>query len=421
MNHRKITLWLVFLLSFAILTIAGCSEDMPGSRQDIVAPADEVLEAFDPVLAGTVNEFGLALFKKLLEEQENIFISPTSIATALSMTYNGAGGETKEEMAEVLAITGIDLERLNENNLALLYFLQTADPAVKLDIANSLWMREGMDFDQDFLARNEKYYDAVVTALDFDSPEAVEIINKWVYESTGGLIEDIIEPPIDPMTVLFLINAIYFQGDWSEPFNEAWTKEESFYLPNGEKTVVPFMHRSGKLDYYEEESFQAVRLPYGEKDRLAMYAFLPAEDKDLLKFIQEINNGTWNEWRQGFRQEEGDLFLPRFSMEYEKSLNDVLIDLGMGAAFDQNRADFFDMVPWEGGPRLYISEVKHKSFIEVNEKGTEAAAATSVEMRVESAPAFRFTMKADRPFFFLIYDELTQVIIFMGAVANPGE
>ena len=398
----------------------GCNIPVTGGGINIPRPDENILDSFDPVLAGSNNEFGIKLFEKLLEEDEEVFISPVSIAAALTMTYNGARGETREAMARALEVEGVDLERLNENNLALFYLLQEADPSVKLAIANSLWMREGVELDQGFIKRNERFFHAAVKELDFDSPEAADTINRWVYERTGGLIEDIVEPPIDPLTILFLINAIHFQGDWTEPFDKNNTREDTFYLDGGKTTTVPFMYRSDEFYYYEEESFQSVRLPYGEEERMAMYVFLPSEKHNLQDFFKGFKKLEWEGLRQEFHKAEGDLYLPRFSMEYEKSLNDYLKALSMEVAFDENRADFFDMVPWEGKPRLYISEVKHKSFIEVDEKGTEAAAATSVEVRLESAPAFYFNMKVDRPFFFLIHDEETGAILFMGTVSNPA-
>ena len=411
----------VFMLVFMVcsLGLVGCREPAADSGQKIPRPAEEVLESFDPVLAGATSGFGMKLLEKLCAEEENVFISPVSIAPALAMTYNGARGETKEKMAAVLGVAGVELERLNDNNLAQLYLLQEADPSVKLQIANSLWGRDGIEFDAEFIARNEKYYNALLRELDFDSPAAAETINSWVKECTGGLIEEIIEPPIDPLTILFLINAIYFQGDWSEPFDPENTREDTFYLPAGGTKSIPLMHRSGEFDYYEDNDFQAVRLPYGEKERLAMYVFLPPQESGLQEFLGQWSAEGWKEQREQFQQAEGDLYLPRFSLEYEKTLNDVLKSLGMEIAFDEAQADFFDMVTWEGEPRLYISEVKHKAFIEVHEKGTEAAGATSVEIKDESAPAFWFSMKVDRPFFFLIEDEETGALLFMGAVSSP--
>jgi len=418
-SHRLMTVLLLFLLAFSLLT-SGCQETVRGEENMMPKPEEKVLNSFEPALSGSANQLGMKLFAGLLEENKGIIISPTSIALALAMTYNGARGETQEAMADVLGIEGVELERFNENNQALLYTIRHLDPSVKLRVANSLWMREGMQFDPEFVERNEAYYHASISELDFNSPEAAERINKWVSERTDGLIEDLIEPPIDPLTVLFLINAIYFQGEWSEPFAEEDTRDDIFYLPGGEVKTVPFMFRSGELAYYEEEAFQAVRLPYGEQEEIAMYVFLPAKNSSLQEFFHTFAGKDWEQWRNVFSPAEGSFYLPRFSLEYEKSLNEVLKALGMEIAFDRDRADFFNMVSWEENPRLFISEVKHKAFIEVDEKGTEAAAATSVEMRLTSAPATSFNMKADRPFFFLIHDQKTDTILFMGTVIDPS-
>lgn len=422
MKLRRKKLLSIFIAAALLpgLLFSGCIQPATGEGDKLPAPPKEVLEAFDAELASSSNRFGIKLLSELFEEEEqNLFISPTSIFTALAMTYNGARGETKEAMADVLEIEEMDLQGLNENTLALLYLLQEADPSVQMHLANSLWMREDIEFDEEFVQRCEQYYHAGVRALDFDSPEAAETINNWVKERTGGHIEDMIEPPIHPLTILFLINAIYFQGDWTEPFDEEQTREDTFNLPGGETKTVPFMYRSGEMHYYEGDGYQAVRLPYGEEERLAMYVFLPDEGKSLADFYSSFKETGWDELRDGFHQAEGDLYLPRFTMEYEKSLNEVLKTLGMEVAFDETRADFFDMVDWDDSPRLFISEVKHKSFIDVDEKGTEAAAATSVEIRLESAPAFQFEMKVDRPFFFLIGDQETGAVPFMGTVADP--
>ncbi len=421
---RKRQLVTVILLLLMILTLpaAGCRQETISGEENITVPEQEaeVLDSFDPALSGAVNKLGMKLFAELLEEDKEIFISPASIALALAMTCNGARGETRDAMAGVLGIEGVELENFNEHNQALLYMLQHADPSVNLRIANSLWMREGMQFDAAFVERNEAFYGASIRELDFDSPEAPGTINEWVSEQTSGKIEDLIEPPIDPLTILFLINAIYFQGEWSKAFDPEKTFEDTFKLPGGDTKTVPFMSRSGEMAYYEEDSFQAVRLPYGEKKDLAMYIFLPSENANLQEFFGFFAEKSWNEWRESFSTAEGQLFLPRFSLEYEKSLNEVLAALGMEIAFDPERADFLDMVSWEKDPGLYISKVKHKAVIEVDEKGTEAAAATSVEMRLTSAPASSFNMKADRPFFFLIHDRETDAVLFMGTVTDPG-
>jgi len=420
---------LVMLLGGVSMWLVGCGEEAAGTGMNIPEPDVAVLEAFDAELANVSNEFGFKVLQEILAGEggetdgssENVFLSPTSIYTALAMTYNGAGGETREAMVEVLGVEGVELERFNENNLARLYELQEADPEVVLNIANSLWMRQDMEFAPDFVERNMDYYHASAGELDFAQAEAAETINEWVEDRTGGLIDEMVEHPIDPQTVLFLLNAVYFQGDWSEPFDPDDTREDVFHAPEGDITDVPFMqHQREEFPYLEKEGeFQAVRLPYGEEERLGMYVFLPHEDSSVRELVSELDDATWEEWREDFDTIEGDLSLPRFTLEYEKSLNEILKELGMEIAFDPEQADFYDMLTRDEGPRLFIDEVKHKSFIEVDEKGTEAAAATSVEVMEDSAPMDYFQMDVNRPFVFFIHDEEINEMLFNGAVFNP--
>lgn len=422
MKYWKKWMSLIMLAAVLLFSLAGCADEADSAGMDIPEPDRDILEGFDTNLANVSNEFGFQLYRNLVTSDDNIMISPTSIYTALAMTINGAGGETLEAMAGVLGIGSETLERFNENNLARLYKLQEADPDVIINIANSLWMKEGEDFDQDFVDRNQKYYNASARALDFSTEESVDVINGWVNDRTDGLIEDIVEYPIDPQTILFLINAVYFQGDWTEPFDAELTSNDPFSGPEGEIPDVPFMNRNDEFAYLEKEgAFQAVRLPYGESERLAMYVFLPAENSSLLEFASDVTTEKWNQWREEFQTFQGNLRLPRFSMEYEESLNDVLKLMGMEVAFDPATSDFFGMVTRNEGPRLYISEVKHKSFIEVDEKGTEAAAVTSVEIRVESAMMDFFEMNVNRPFFFLIHDRETNEVLFTGSVVDPTQ
>jgi len=379
------------------------------------APAEEV----DQRLSSANNRLGFEIFHQLREEdaEENLFISPASILAALTMTYNGAEGETREAMEETLHFKDMSREEVNEAFADLLSILKNPDPKVEMAIANSLWAREGIEFKEDFLGRNEEFFKAEIAELDFDDPDAVDIINSWVEENTGGKIEDIIEPPINPLTVLFLINAIYFHGEWSEPFDPALTEEIPFTLTGGDEKEHPVMFRESDFSYLETDLFQAVRLPYGKEKRIGMYVFLPVEEAGLEKFYDQLDADNWAEWRDSFANREGEVGLPRFSFDYEITLNDVLEELGMAIAFDDSAADFSGMR--EIPPRLYISEVKHKSFIDVNEEGTEAAAATSVEVTLESAMPDSFSMVADRPFFFAIADDMTGSILFMGSLLEP--
>lgn len=374
----------------------------------------------EPVGTGAAidtTQFAFDLLQAVLQEDDNtnVFVSPTSIAFALAMTYNGADGATMQAMANVLGVQDMSLDDINQGFAALMQAIQTADPEVKLTIANSLWARQSFDFEDDFLQRTRTFYSAKVSSLDFADSAATNTINTWVSDTTNGKIKQIVGQ-LDPLTVMVLINAIYFKGSWTTPFDEKITSDRPFTLANGTEKDVPMMEQSGEIyPYYEDENIQAVSLPYGD-GRISMYIFLPSKDSSLRAFQRRLNPKQWKEWMQSFSEEEGKIVLPRFKLEYEKELNDVLAALGMDIAFDCNQADFSRMYSEDS---LCISKVKHKSFVEVNEEGTEAAAATSVEMTLSAMPMQGFEMFVDRPFFFAIRDNETGEVLFMGSIVEP--
>jgi serine protease inhibitor len=409
---KQTALFILVIFATVLVGTAGCSNRVGPSY---AVAADNV----DSRLVKANTSFALNLFQALLEETpgENIFISPASISLALAMTYNGAAGETADAMKEVLQFQGMSIEEINAAFSDLQTILQNPDPKVELSVANSLWARQGVDFYDEFLQRNRDSYRAEVASLDFDLPEAAATINRWVEQKTKDKIKDLIEPPIDPDTVLFLINAIYFQANWSYPFDQKRTQEIPFHLSDGSSKQHPVMFREGEFQYLDGDGFQAVAIPYGETGRLSMNIFLPGPEQSLESFYRQLSPEAWDEWLRSFKKTEGSIGLPRFKFEYESSLNDALKALGMEIAFDDTAADFSAMRPTP--PRLYIAEVKHKTFVEVNEKGTEAAAATSVEIKAESAPMDWFNMTVDRPFFFSIVDNNTNSILFMGSVTEP--
>lgn len=361
-------------------------------------------------------KFGFKLFQEVLKQDgnKNVFISPSSVAIALAMTYNGASGETQQAMAKALELQGISLQNINQSNNALKASLENADPDVQLTIANSLWARQGIPFKPEFMQSNQKFYGAEVTELNFGSPDATGIINGWVKENTRGKIDQIINQ-IKPDDVLFLINAIYFKGNWTEQFDKSETTERPFYLANGSSKQHPMMSQSGEYRYYENESFQAISLPYG-KERLSFYVFLPKKNTDLEAFQKQLSLENWQQWMNQFRSREGSIQLPRFKLDYDIQLNAALQALGMGPAFSKD-ANFSNMTSAQVG----IDQVKHKTFVEVNEEGTEAAAATSVGIMVTSArmPQEPFQMVVDRPFFCAIRDNQTGTILFMGSIQEP--
>jgi len=418
MRTKFMSLCIVFMVFFLI---AGCNN---ANSETVATPASTEIATECPSvpeseiageLASGYTSFGFKLYSKLLEEEKdkNIFISPSSIALALSLTYNGAEKDTKDAMAEVLEFNGLDINDLNKGNQALINSLKNTDSKVELAIANSLWCNPDIKFKEDFIKRCQDYYFAEVSN-EFTEPA----INGWIKENTRGKIEKVIdEVPED--AILYLINAIYFKGIWTYEFDKEKTKEMDFHLTDGTKMKHPMMVQGGKFNYYRGENFQAVSLPYGD-EKYSMYIFLPDEDSGLEEFQKNLTAENWEKWMKSFLMMDGDLTLPRFKIEYGVLLNDALIALGMGNAFGGG-ADFSGM----SDVSAFISRVIHKTFVEVNEEGTEAAAVTVVEMTrttsLDNPPPQRFSMKVDRPFFFAIRDNDMGTILFMGSVMEPGE
>ncbi|PMB25312.1 proteinase inhibitor I4 serpin [Fischerella thermalis CCMEE 5198] len=368
------------------------------------------------ILANT--KFGFKLFKEVLKQEnnENVFISPASVAIALDMTYNGASGSTQQAMAKALELQGLSLQEINSSNAALKQLLANPDPQIQLSIANSLWANQEVKFNPDFIKKNQDFYQAKLTNLNFQDPNSVSTINNWVSESTRGRIDKIIER-IEPDQVLFLLNAIYFKGRWTNEFDKQQTVQQPFYLTSGNQKQHPMMSQKGEYKYYENEQFQAASLPYGKDGKFSFYVFLPKKNSNLKSFYENLNAENWEKWISQFSLREGLIRLPRFKMDYEIILNTALTALGMGEAFT-NQADFSQM-----GQNLQISEVKHKTFVEVNEEGTEAAAVTSVSVGLSALPPTvnqqPFQMIVDRPFFCAIRDNQTGSILFMGAILDP--
>jgi serpin B len=372
----------------------------------------------DNKLIAANTQFGFKLFDQLTKQDagKNIFVSPSSVSLALAMIYNGASGETQQAMAKALELNGMSLPELNRANAALQATLTGADPKVQLNIANSLWARKGVTFKPEFIKRNQDFYAAELSALDFALPSAPGTINNWVSQKTNGKITKIIDN-IPSDAILYLLNAIYFKGVWAQQFDKSKTKAGRFTLLNGAKKQHPMMSQTGRYRYLENDDFQAISLPY-DAGSMSMYVFLPSENSNLNTFLANLNAAKWESWMSQLRSQQGNITLPRFKLEYEAVLNNALKALGMESAFDPQRANFKEMYAASPGANVFIGEVKHKTFVDVNEEGTEAAAVTSVRMR---ATAFvpPFSMVVDRPFFCAIRDEQSGTILFMGTIVEP--
>lgn len=411
---RLIYLIATMALLFAVTT---CSKSpTEPSKQEV-----RELTSVEKTLVEADNSFGLKVFRAINndEKDRNVFISPLSISMALGMTLNGANGTTKEAMQNALELAGLSDQQINENYQSLIDLLVGLDPKVKFQIANSIWYRNDFKFKESFINTNKQYFYAQVAGLDFTNPQSASIINGWVEDNTNGKIKKIVDS-IDPQIVMFLINAIYFKGVWTYEFDKSQTQDDLFNLPNGSQKTVPMMTQSREFSYYANDQFQAVDLPYGD-GLFSMTIILPAPEIKVDDFLAMLSAENWNQWTDSFSKRDGVLYFPRFKLEYEKLLNDALKSLGMAVAFDPGQADFTRMFDKVGDMNLFIDKVKHKSFVEVNEEGTEAAAVTSVEMGVTSVgPGSPFVMRVDRPFIFAIRENHSGTILFIGKIVDPS-
>jgi len=358
--------------------------------------------------------FAIDIFKKLNEEDANIniFISPISISTALTMTYNGAGSTTKEAMAKALKYDGIELETLNTGYKNILAYLNNIDRKVQLDVSNSIWIRKGEKIKEDFISANKENFYAQVSEIDFQDPKAADTINNWISKATKGKIDKMIDSPISPDIVMYLVNAIYFKGQWTKQFDKNLTFDGTFTTLEGKQKEVKMMSRKDEMEYGQVDNVKIVRLPYGN-EKISMYCILPEEGININDYVQQFSIEEWNKLKNSLaKTEDVILQIPRFKIEYGiKNLNDSLTALGMGEAFSMS-ADFSGI-----REEIYISRVLHKAVIEVNEEGSEAAAVTVVET-TEGAAVEPVSFIADRPFIFIIADDETGTILFMGKLID---
>jgi len=409
-NKLKIIL-LIALNMFAF----ACSYS-PDSQENITGVLPRVLTSSEVQLIDSGEKFGFKLFKKMVNQQPdtNIIISPLSISMALGMAYNGSAEETRSAMHETLEFGNLTVQEVNESYESLINILIGLDDKVIFDLANSIWCRTGYPILPEFININQQYFDAVVDNLDFDNNTAVDTMNMWVNQNTNGLIEDIISAPINPNTVMFLMNAIYFKASWSKEFNQDKTHNAPFYLSDNSTLECEMMSLSADFEYFENEQFQAIKLPYSA-GVYNMAILLPKEENNINEIINTLSHENWQQWNEHFNSTTINLFLPKFKIEYSKKLNNALKNIGMNIAFS-DEADFSNM---DGTDQLFISNVNHKTWIEINEEGTEAAAATSVEMTGKGMN-MDTTFNVNHPFIFLIYEEQSKAILFIGKINNVG-
>jgi len=408
----------IFTILIALFIGNNCGNGSTGPDNNLlVLPRQLAKSEIELIHSGTA--FGLNIFRTMVSQQadSNIIVSPLSVSMALGMTYSGAAGETQSAMHEVLAYQQADEDAINQSYLSILELLTGLDPLVSFQIANSIWYREDFAVLDSFIQTNQDYFHAVVQALDFSQDSAVDAINAWVCEQTHGKIEDIIEGPIHPLTVMFLINAIYFQSSWTYEFDQTATRKEQFHPVSEESLTCQMMHITSEFDYFENADFQAVDLPYGD-GYYSMTILLPKSGIDLDDIIGSMHVTEWESWTASFEKDTVALSLPKFKLRYFRKLNDALIQMGMGVAFGGS-ADFSCLCPGGG---IFIQEVRHKTFIQVDEEGTEAAAATSVEIREKcnmNGDSGPIPMRVDHPFLFAIRERNSGTLLFIGKIYKP--
>lgn len=407
---KKMMYTTIILVLMAFLQACNVEED-PIGNIEINTKSKAIIESD--------NAFGLDIYKLIAAEEEgNLMISPLSISMALSMAYNGAESETKAEMAEALRAKDFTRAELNDTYKTLIEALTTVDKEVAMEIANSIWYSKDYPVQENFLTVNQQYYDAEVTSGDFSDPAMPDQINGWVSDKTHEKIPTIIET-IDPATVMFLINAIYFNGNWTQEFNEENSYDGLFARAEQDYVETKFMQRLDTVNYLSNDLFSAIQLPYG-KGNFNMMLFLPNNDKTISDVTEQLDGSKWKTWQSQFvKTNDVDIVIPKFKIEYQKKLKEVLQVMGMEIAFTEG-ADFSSI---NSDRNLFISEVIHKTFIDVNEKGTEAAAVTAIVFDVTSFDPNepqKIYFHCVKPFIFAITEKDTGAILFMGQVKEPS-
>lgn len=410
---------LFFLAFTTILLVASCEKSNSEINKDLPDPIKIDLHSSEAKMVKSDQQFAFEFFANVFNEEaadkdDNFMVSPLSLSMALAMTWNGADGETKQAMQKVLRLDGYSDEEVNEYYKKLREALLKTDPSTKLAIANSIWTNKNVVIDSDFIKVNQDYFNSVVKSVDFADSKTVNELNQWAAENTNNLIDHVIDET-DPMALMYLMNAIYFKGIWTSEFDAKNTTKKPFFYMNGKSKNVDMMHQKTDFNYTENQLLQMVELPYGNQ-AFSMLVLLPKEAKTLADIISDLQKGdSWTALASGLRKSEVDLYLPKFKTEYSKRLNDALINMGMGIAFDPSRADFSRMSDHDA----FISFVDQFTYISTDEVGTEAAAVTVVGIELTSyQPPRTVTFNANRPFIYIIQENSTGSILFMGAVKD---
>ncbi|TAL78767.1 MAG: serpin family protein [Bacteroidetes bacterium] len=408
-NLFKIGVVFSFTIPLAFLSCHKTSDNLP------VDPVPISLTANQVSLIESENAFAFDIFRQVLENSggsDNIVISPLSISCALSMTINGANGTTRDAMLEALRVKGITPEIINNSYKNLSEALLSVDKRVLISFANSVWTENKFVVKKPFTDILTGFYNAESKPFDITDPLAPKQINTWIESKTNGLIKNMIDK-LNDNTVMLLINAIYFKGKWKSQFEKANTVQRTFYTPDGRTAEVPMMKQISVFKIYTGESFVLAEFPYGQGNYV-MDIILPDDLSGINGVIPLITDNSFKVWVNQMSEVKTDLTFPSFKYGYKKQLKDILTSMGMGIAFTDN-ADFSNI----SDTTLLINDVTHQALIETNEEGTEAAAATIVDIGLTSMPLDPFILNIDHSFLYIIRETTTNSILFMGKVADP--
>lgn len=399
----------IFLLATVLISCTDTSPELPVSD---LTPSEKSAQ-----IISADNRFGLELFRKVSSsqtEQKNIMISPLSVSLALAMVYNGADGNTKQQMEAMLHKSGLTPEDINQSYKDLVSGLASHDPKVELSISNAIFYRNTFAIKSNFISTNQNYFNAEISGLDFTkTTETVKTVNSWVNTKTKGKIDKIIEQ-VSPNDVMYLLNAIYFNGEWKYRFDNKETSGRMFTKEDNSQMEVPTMTIENTFNYYSNETLQMLEMPYGS-GKYTMLVLVPLSGKKTADILNSLTPENLNNWLQASGSQKKKVFLPKFEFKFDNSLVDELQALSMTDAFIDSKANLSGI---SDAAKLYVSEVKHKSYIKVDERGTEAAAVTGITVGVTSVGPDN-SFRADRPFVFAIRETDTKAVLFVGTVMNP--
>lgn len=415
--EKSVPVWLLVAVTVAAPIMISCEKS---SQQDLpTEPVTISTEPYQKEIIDSANTFALGLFSSTLDDVKgsgNVLISPFSVSTALSMTLNGAAGQTFQDMRRTLGFGDKTILQINDTYLKLMSEMVTVDSRVVLEIANSVWVEKQFQPKESFINALMEFYDAGARTIDKTDPSAVKMVNDWIARETHDKIKDMLDK-LNPDMVMLLINAIYFNGKWKYTFEKSDTKDETFYVNGSNPEQVPMMHINTDLNAARIDNVTIAEIPYGQGN-FSMIVVLPEEGTGTEGIAGALTQSVWQNWMTTLESNEHNvsLAMPRFKYEYKRNLNDDLKNMGMGIAFT-DLADFSNI----SDLTLMISRVLHQSFIENNEEGTEAAAATVVEITLTSInpEPMIFNVTLNRPFLYFIKEYSTGTILFAGRVDDP--